>query len=674
MVLVNGILFSIFDDPVARLLFAVMLMAISGLPGLFIKKPGWGQNMAAAALVIGATLGLSGAGTILVSDAQASYQTISSFPFGAFKISADPLSALFLLPLFLTSACCGVYATAYWPAADHLASEKKMTFFFGLLVSSMAMVVLARHTVLLLMAWEVMALSGYFLLTTEQQDAAVQRAGTVYIISAHLGTMALFVMVALLKATSGTFVFPGAQTLAPDGGLTMVILLLALTGFGAKAGIVPLHIWLPGAHANAPSHVSATMSGVMLKMGVYGILRVASFFVQIPVWFGGLILALGAISAVTGIGLAAAQRDLKRLLAYSSIENIGIIFLGIGLGFIGLQNHAPSLVVLGLAGGFIHIINHGIFKPILFLGSGAIIHAAGTREIDRMGGLAHRIPRTAPLFLIGVISICGLPPLNGFIGELCIYFAAFANGVVSPFPILALVAPLLAFAGGLAIITFVKLYGVVFLGAPRSTYNLSPGHENSFAMVAPIALLAVSCLIFGVVAPLGLWLAAPVVKQYGGVSILVWNEITEILPLSAIMALNAVLLLLVLLLGLTYQRRIRRIPSACGPTWGCGYLAPSSRMQYTGTSFSEPVVNLLGKIIGPQRHYPSYIGKRPRAGPGPSRFSYEMTETILNRLLVPLFNKLDSFFSFLRRLQHGQLHMYILYIFVTLFTLMAWRH
>ncbi|GLI39929.1 hydrogenase [Geobacter hydrogenophilus] len=558
---------------------------------------------------------------------------------------------------------------AYWPAREK-ASAGRLTFFLGLFAAAMIIVVMARNGVLFLMAWEVMALSAYFLLTTEQQSSDVQRVGTVYLLATHTGTMALFVMFSLLRATAGTFAFPATHALSLAVPVATTVIITALIGFGGKAGLMPLHFWLPGAHANAPSHVSAMMSGLMLKMGVYGILRTVSFFDQLPAWLGWLILLLGAWSAINGIALAAGQRDLKRLLACSSIENIGIVFIGIGLALVGLQQHASYLVVCGLAGAFIHIVNHGLFKSLLFLGSGVLIHGTGTREIDRMGGLARRMPVTSPLFLVGSLAICGLPPLNGFVGEFFLYVGAITDGIVAPLPLVALVAPVLALVGGLAVLTFVKLFGIVFLGAPRSA-DSAHGHEASAVMTGPMVLLAGGCLIAGMAPVLLVRLVTPVVGFYGGLSPQDMAQVMGHIPLVPLTCANVLLLVVVLAVGAAYLRRLRTSPRSQGSTWGCGYLEPTPRMQYTGTSFSEMAVSLLGGIVAPDRRRPTLDTPIP---PADARFSYETTETVLDRILIPVFQVVGTAFSFLRKVQHGQLHIYVLYIFATLCVLMIWKN
>jgi hydrogenase-4 component B len=531
----------------------------------------------------------------------------------------------------------------------------------------MASVLVARNGVMLLMAWELMALSSWLLLMTYQQDAQVERAGMVYLLATHTGTMALFVLFSLLRGQTGSFVFPAAHSLTLVGPLAVVLLLAALIGFGAKAGIMPLHIWLPGAHANAPSHVSALMSGIMLKVGLYGILRTVSFFHELPVWFGWLVLLLGAVSAVTGIALASYQRDLKRLLACSSIENIGIICIGLGMALVGMQSGNQTLLVFGLVGAFMHILNHALFKPLLFLGSGVIIHASGTRQIDRMGGLSRILPRTAPLFLVGSLAICGLPPLNGFVGELFLYFGAFSDGLSAPLPLIAFIAPVLALVGGLAVITFVKLYGAVFLGSARDS-AARQGHEAPFAMVAPMALLAGLCLLAGVGAPLLLQLVEPVVIDYAAVSPALFTRLTGIVPLPQIALMNGLLLGLMLVVWLVWRLLVQQTPVTSADTWGCGYLAPTPRIQYTGSSFADLAAGLFAGLVGARTTLTGLSGHFPAA----SRLALDGTERILDQMIIPSLRGADWCLAWLRRMQHGHLHIYILYIFATLFVLMVW--
>ena len=431
---------------------------------------------------------------------------------------------------------------------------------------------------------------------------------------------------------------------------------------------MPLHIWLPSAHANAPSHVSAIMSGIVLKIGIYGLLRTLSFFTGIPLWWGMVIIVLGMASGIVGVLFALGQHDLKRLLAYHSIENIGIITMGIGTALIGAATGSPILVLLGLAGALLHVLNHATFKALLFLGAGSVIHAVATREIDRMGGLLRPLPWTAVSFIIGAVAICGLPPLNGFVSEFLIYLGFF-NGTISGSGVgaigTALAAPALALIGGLAVACFVKVVGVVFLGSSRSPLPASI-HEAGWTMRLPMMILAFVCLAIGVapvaVAPLlesavSDWLP----RSTGSVSL------AAVAPLAWISILALALLAVTLCVLFWYRGRVKKATFTTTGTWGCGYLEPSSRMQYTASSFADMLVNLSAVILRPKRHMPHIIGPFP----ADHHFESHVPETVLERIYLPLFSRLYERFLPIRRLQQGHLNLYILYILITLVVLIV---
>jgi formate hydrogenlyase subunit 3/multisubunit Na+/H+ antiporter MnhD subunit len=448
------------------LLLAVACQAFSGLPLLFRRGSGRAQLLSAALLVAATLLGLSGALIALFNPSGAAVTIASGLPFGSFEAGVDSLSGFFLFPMFIVTGCAGIYGVGYWPAAQHAGNCGKLTFFLGLLAASLTTLLIAKSTVLFLLAWEVMAFAAYFALTTEDEKPEVREAGTLYLITAHLGALSLFAMFSLLKAETGEWLFPAAGALSTHTGAAAAIFIAALLGFGLKAGSMPLHIWLPSAHANAPSHISAILSGIVLKTGIYGMMRVFSAFADPPLWWGATVLILGLVSGVLGVAFAIAQHDLKRLLAYHSIENIGIIMMGIGIALIGESQGNPALTALGLAGALLHVVNHALFKALLFLSAGSVIHATGTREIELMGGVARRLPYTALFFMAGAVAICGLPPLNGFVSELMIYLGSFTaisstGGLSGMFP--ALTAPVLAIVGGLAVACFVKVFGICLL-------------------------------------------------------------------------------------------------------------------------------------------------------------------------------------------------------------------
>ncbi|MBI5189269.1 MAG: hydrogenase [Nitrospirae bacterium] len=656
----------IMGDPAARVFAAILLVALSGVPGLFIRTGATGQRLATAASAVAAALALPSVVTMLLARQTATYSVFWNLPFGACEVAIDPLSAYFLIPIFVVFLCGSVYANGYFPAARHGYAEARVTFFYGLLAAAMALVVIARNGALFLIAWEVMALSAYFLLVTEHEEPEVRTAGLVYLVATHIGTAALFVYFSLLNAHTGSFLFPAAGGLHLPAVAATTLFALALFGFGAKAGLMPLHIWLPAAHANAPSHVSAVLSGVMLKMGVYGILRFLSFVDAPPLWWGGLLTGMGLFSAFMGIALASSRRDIKRMLAYSSIENIGIITAGIGIAVIGQATGNARLAYLGMAGALLHVINHSLFKPLLFMGAGSVIHATGTRELDTMGGLAKNMRWTALFTLAGVVAISGLPPFNGFVSEFMLYMGFFGEAASSSTASSYLVvgAPVLAMTGGVALICFVKLYGVAFLGAPRSA-QAAGSHEAPAAMLLPMAALAGACLFAGLLPQALLPLAeaamsvpAPVSAGLGGSPVEPGWFTFAGLGLLGLAAAVAVLL----------GRRLSSLPSSASRTWGCGYLAPSARMQYTGTSFSEMFTTLTKGVVRASVIHTEIKGFAPK----PSAFGYVPEETVIERFLVPMFNVSGSCFAFVRRVQSGRIHIYMMYFFVTLVTLMIW--
>jgi formate hydrogenlyase subunit 3/multisubunit Na+/H+ antiporter MnhD subunit len=528
---------------------------------------------------------------------------------------------------------------------------------------------MARDGILFLLAWEVMALSAYFTLVTEDEKPEVREAGNLYLITTHIGTLSLFALFSLLGSAEGGYSFPAAASLPGGTGLSSAVFAVALFGFGLKAGMMPLHVWLPSAHANAPSHISAILSGVVLKTGIYGMLRVFSFYSDVPIWWGCVVLAFGVVSGVIGVAFAIGQHDLKRLLAYHSIENIGIILMGIGVALIGQAAGNPAMMMLGMAGALLHVLNHATFKALLFLGAGSVIHASGTREIDLMGGAWRRLPWTATFFLIGAVAICGLPPLNGFASELLIYLGCFraigsSGGIAGVSP--ALAAPALALVGGLAVACFVKVYGVVFLGTPRSREHAG-GHEAPRAMLVPMGILAAICVLVGI-AP---WLLTDALNN----AILNWNPalatssipLTDLTPFKWISILGIGLVCGAVVVAIYMMRRVKRYPQAAAGTWGCGYTRPTPRMQYTASSFAEMLVGCFRGFLRPTAHMPTVSG----AFPEPARLSSHVPETVLDQIYIPFLEYLYTKSAPIRRLQHGQLNIYIFYTFVTLVVLMA---
>lgn len=656
-------------DPAIVAMIAALFIGSAGIPGLFLRTPGPGQMIATIMTVLAALAGIPASLALLFAHTTTTFILAWNLPFGSCELAIDPLSAFFLLPIFLVAAAGSLFALGYWPATENRATERGLTFFYGLLASSMAILVMARNGVFFLMVWEIMALSAYFLLVTEHGREDVRRAGIVYLIATHTGSAALFVFFSLLAGQTGSFLLPGTGSLSALPGIAMIIALAAFAGFGAKAGIMPLHIWLPSAHANAPSHVSAMMSGVMLKMGLYGIFRTLTFFHDPPLQWGAFLTAAGIVSALLGISFAVAQRDLKRLLACSSIENIGIITTGLGVALLGISSHNAPLAYLGMAGALLHILNHSFFKPLLFLGSGVIIHAAGTREMNLMGGLGKGMPRTALLFLVGTIAICGIPPLNGFVSEFLLYLGFFSQLQATSMTWIVLLAPLLALVGGVAVIAFTKLYGSVFLGVARSPGAAHP-HEASVTMLLPMGIFAVLCLAIGLAPQLAQRLVSPALAAFMPGVALTFDTAGYSAILARLSLLAVLLLMVALAVTLFWRWRLRQGEVTAASTWGCGYQRATARMEYTATAFSELAVSVFNGVIRQRIERPALTG----VFPAPARCADLPTETVLERIIVPLFNLAGLSFAFLRRLQHGRMHVYMLYIFVTLFILMLWAH
>ncbi|HEX9078926.1 MAG TPA: proton-conducting transporter membrane subunit [Desulfuromonadaceae bacterium] len=652
--------------PLDLALTAVLLCALSGIPALSSRIPLFlGRRIAFGFISLGAMAGLAATARILLRDAPPETAEMAwRLPIAPLLFRLDPLSAFFLIPVLIVAVSISLYGCGYCTTSPDNRGESLLTFYLGAAVGAIVGILVSANGITLLFFWEAMALLVFMAMCLEHGRPEVREAGLHYLVASHVVTISLIVLFARLSPDAGLR-FPATGSLAPAG--TLAVLLAALGGFGIKAGIMPLHVWLPSAHANAPSHVSALMSGIVLKMGIYGLLRTISFFGTPPLWWGILFLCLGIVSAVAGVLFAIGQHDIKRLLAYHSIENIGIIVMGIGVGVIGLASGNRILFVLGMAGALLHVLNHALFKSLLFLGAGAVIHLSGTRDIDRMGGLARALPLTSVAFLTGAVAICGLPPLNGFVSEFLIYLGIFKGfgisaGQVAGF--LALAAPALALTGGLAVACFVKVYGCTFLGEPRTT--LPKPHENR-AMTGAMAILGSICIGIGVWPTMIVRLIEPVTSALFPQRGAVLPSIQTTAHLYGLSLGAAVLFLLIILLVVFYANRLKAIPSGEAGTWDCGYAAPTPRMQYSASSFAATLVSIFAPILRPERHEPHMAGLFPP----PARFQSHVPEVVLDKGIMPLLGAIDRRFAPIRRLQNGQLNRYILYIVVALFALLA---
>ncbi len=649
------------------LLVAIGLLCFSGLPGcLMSARSAAGQYVATALMALGSLLGLASVAAPLCTGTEPSLSVAWGFQQSRFAVGIDPISALFLLPVFIVPLLGSVYGLGYWKQSEHPANGRRLGLAYGLLAGAMALVVIARDGMLFLLAWEVMALAAYFAATAEDDKPEVRRAGWVYLIATHVGTLCLLALFACWRHATGSFTLEAGHTLPAEMATTLFV--LAVIGFGFKAGLMPLHIWLPGAHANAPSHVSAVMSGVMLKMGVYGIVRMTALLSPGAAWWGSLLIVAGAVSSVAGIAFAIGQRDIKRILAYSSIENIGIIAMGLGLALLGRSMGRAEWVLLGLGGALLHVWNHSLFKSLLFFNAGAVIHASHTRDIDQMGGLAKRLPRVMALFVVGAVAICALPPLNGFASEWLLYLGLFRTiglGAETGAPAAALAAVALAMTGALAVACFVRVLGAVFLGSPRSEAS-NHAHEPEAVMLAPMVALACGCIGIGLF-PL---LAVPLLER----AVHTWSaqptplSFAALVPLKGLTAMGLALVGVVAALALLLKLTLRPKTIRTGLTWDCGYARPTGRMQYTGSSLGDSLVKLTSFLLWPKNFRTALRGYFPR----PSAFKSLVPDAVLDRLVTPLFRASGRHLPRLRVLQQGQTHVYVLYILIVMIVLLVW--
>ena len=564
----------------------------------------------------------------------------------------------------------GIYGESYIRRSERLSRSWSVRPLFLLLTASLCAVVCAQNAILFLFAWELMALASFFLVIIDDDQAQVRRAGFLYFACTHTATLALFVLFALLGQAAGTLDFGGIREAMPPGGRrSALLLLLAMIGFGMKAGLAPFHIWLQEAHPASPSHVSAVMSGVVIKVGIYGFLRLIWLLRSVPdLWATVLILA-GVVSGVGGVLFALAQHDLKRLLAYHSVENIGIIALGLGLGCLGLSRQSPELALLGFAGALLHTLNHALFKSLLFLGSGAFHQALGTREIEAGGGLLKTMPWTSTLSLVGAAAISGLPPLNGFVSEWLVYMAA-SFAIAAGEPRLAVVSiGALALIGGLALSCFTKAYGALCLGLPRTSAAKS-ARDPGPAMIGPMASLAALCVFIGLCPGPVLSLVERAAAVVSGVPLdAARPALSGVIAGARVIGLVGACVIAAGGLLAWARRRLLRDGASMGVTWGCGFAAPSARMQYSASSFAQPLTRAFAPILG------AHARLSVAGGYWPSRaaFSTHTQDRILDGLLVPLGSSLVSLLAWAKRRQRSRLQYYMLFVALFLLILLVWQ-
>jgi len=605
-----------------------------------------------------------------------------------FHLRLDPLAGFFLCVIGLLALFVSLYSIGYVRGFPAGRSIVRFIVFFSLFLAGMLLVVLADDAFFFLIAWEMMAASSYFLVMYEDEKAENRKSAYLYLVVAHIGAIAILLSFGVMAGLANGFesfqgyTFDAMRTTTYPVGWATAAFLLALFGFAAKAGVIPLHIWLPEAHPVAPSNVSALMSGVMLKTSIYGIVRIVFDFLKVyPWWWGGIVLVLGLVSAVLGVLYALMQHDLKRLLAYHSVENIGIILIGLGLAMIFTSFHLPLLAALALVAGLYHTLNHAMFKGLLFMGAGAVLHATGERNMEEMGGLIHRMPWTSALFLVGCISIAALPPFNGFVSE-WLTFQAFLLSPALQRPVLGLLFPLgaalLALTGALAAACFVKAFGVTFLGHWRGHAPLQRVHEADWTMRAGMALAAVTCFLLGILPTLVIdWMdilpqrltgggIATSAGKYGWLWLTpVARERASYAGFNVFVGILAVVLVAWLLLHVN-KTSVRRVP-----IWDCGFEKLTPRMQYNATSFAMPIRRIFGFLFRIREEVTAVEPVRHPAYPVKLRYRLRVRDRFWYWLYQPVADA--AFFTARKvgRLQQGRIQVYLIYSFVTIIVLLV---
>jgi hydrogenase-4 component B len=639
--------------------------------------------VAAAGAGAGGLGGIAAAVSVILSGRSVSWSLAGSDPMPALSFCLDPLGAFFLLLIGIVALPAAIYAIGYGDHGQPATSNRMPACLFNLFLLSMSLVVMASGVFTFLVFWEGMSLTSYFLVISEDQEAETLSAGAWYAGMAHAGFGLIAIALLLMVTHAPGMLFEEIRGAALGPGLKNAVFILSLLGFGSKAGLIPLHVWLPKAHPAAPSPVSALMSGVMVKLGIYGIIRVSlDLLGGGPSWWGALVLTVGAVSALIGVLYALMGRDLKRLLAYSTVENVGLIAMGVGLALIFRSYGFATLANLSLVAALFHALNHSAFKGLLFLGAGSVLHATGSRNMEKMGGLIHRMPVTAACFLVGSAAISGLPPLNGFASEWMLFQSLLA-GVRIPHTlvaaIMAIAVGVLALTAGLAAACFVKAFGISFLAMPRSQ-AATECREVPRTMQLGMGFLAALCVLIGILPSLVVPLLARAVSGLPGV-----DAPSAKFSLGLLMAVPGqsprisptwlAVLLLMVVGGIPIVFRMLRVnlKLRSGETWGCGRVTQTARMEYTSTAFAEPLRRVFGALYRPTQDVT--IDFHPD--------SKYFVQSILYRSAVRtwfeeyLYQPLGRWVQWIgssgRWIQTGSVHRYIGYIFLALlvFLLMA---
>ena len=591
-----------------------------------------------------------------------------------FHLRLDALSALFIAVIGSVGTGVSIFAAGYFRKGEGT-PPGLLCFQYHLFLTSMVLVVLADDAYAFMVMWETMALSSFFLVTSNHRIAAIRRAGYLYLLIAHIGAIAILLCFGVLQANTGDYTFDNMRGQHLSSFWASAAFLLAVFGFGAKAGILPLHIWLPEAHPAAPSPVSALMSGVMLKTAIYGLLRVSFDLLQMQLWWWGVILlALGLVTALFGVIFSAVQTDMKRLLAYSSIENIGLLCVGMGLGVLFHAYRMDALAALALTACLYHVASHAFFKSLLFLGTGSVLHATGERNLGRLGGLMRYMPWVAWVTLVGVLASSGLPPFGGFISEwLLLQSFLFTPGLPDPFlnMLIPVVAAAVALVAALAGFAMVKFFGVIFLGQPREA-KLAEAHDAGWLERLGLLWLVAGCIVLGlfpvqIIEPIGRVTAllighnlADTVRDNGWFLLAPMSvERASYAPLVFLVVGAASFYFAVIIVRLLYRGQSRR-----AAPWDCGYPAGNARMQDTAEGFGQPIRQMFDPFFRVERELPSPFDAKPR-------YRISVEDHFWHWIYLPIAIATEAVAKLVGRLQQGRISVYLMYSFVTLIAMLV---
>lgn len=659
------------------LLAVVCLYLASGAVALALyKTPGLANRVGAGGVALAGMLGFGAACYQLLNPAERSFTMEWSVPYGSLNMGADALTLFFLPPVFGVSALAAVYGYGWLERRGSAVHPAPAWFFYSLMAAGMALTLLARNVVFFLFAWELMAVASFFLVMMGERDAEQKGAARLYLLATHTGAAVLFGAILYLAQGKGSADFGMMRNVTALEAVALFALFLI--GFGAKAGFAGLHIWMPRAYSAAPPFAAALMAGAMGKLGIYGLLRFIPMLGAPLPWMGWTLVAIGAASGVAGALLALAQSDMRKLLAYSSVENIGLITMGAGFALLGAAANHPAMAVLGVAGAVFHVLNHAMFKSLLFMQAGSVRLTTGGSAMHWMGGLYKKLPWTGTLTLIGAAAICGLPPLSGFISEFTIFLAAFRGlaigGIGLILPAIAAVASF-ALIGGLAIAAFVRMFGMVFLGAPREEFEVKV-EEPGLALRLPGMILAAVIVAVAFFSPwIVLLLKAPLVEVAAGLGGVPRTALHgELLAaLRPMLGVVQVLAILALLLGaaafLRYRLLLNRKVTRT-VTWDCGYAAPGPRMQYSTWSFTAPLVEFFDLLRMAEKTVKTDGSYFPATG----EMTVHLSDAAAERGYAPLYFGLNRLMASVRRRLQGGVHFYILNIVVALLILLLiWK-